>query len=635
MGENEGQNQPVKPQLGLFDAVCIMLGIVIGASIYKTPIAIFHFSSGPEWGLGVWALGGVLSLIGALCYAELASTYPRMGGDYVYLSRAFGPWAGFLFGWAQLSVVITASIGMMAFVFAENAVTILTAPPPEVLQAYRDAPADDWQAKWNVALALIDYTTDPAESLKVKAIWTTVLAVLAVLLLTAMNVLGVILGKWVQNLLSVVKVFGLGAIVYIGFSAIKPEAMTMAEPHNDVNFGLAMILVLYAFGGWNDMAFVAAEMRNPRNIPRALILGTAFITLIYLAVNAAYIFSLGFDEASNFAGPPIATRVLGKELGAFAGKGMAVLVMISALGAVNGLIFTGSRIYSSLGSEWSIFSPLGRWHPRYGSPVWSLLAQGVIALSMIIIVGTQFGRNSVDSSLAYLGKQLLPGSGLDRVALTDKGIDALRDIRVPEDIRSKLVPLKNKEFESVESFQEALGTALDQSQVEQYGTLIVDRTTKPMPWVKYEGGFDTLLAGTAPVFWLFFLLTGISLFALRQQDADIKRPFSVPLFPLLPLIFCTMCVYMLYSSLQWASMVSLLGFIPLAVGIPLYYLSGRTAPAPAVPPAPVEPPAAPKPEFFPFDQPNFASEPVQESAPAPEPPPPSEVPAQTPESGLS
>src|SRR5262245_56374520 len=125
MGGPEEQNQPVKPRLGLFDAVSIMVGIVIGATVYESPPVIFSNVSTPEWGIAVWVIGGVLSLIGALCYAELASTYPRMGGDYVYLTRAFGGWCGFLFGWAQLTVVITASIGSMAFIFAKNAVEVM------------------------------------------------------------------------------------------------------------------------------------------------------------------------------------------------------------------------------------------------------------------------------------------------------------------------------------------------------------------------------------------------------------------------------------------------------------------------------------------------------------------------------
>lgn len=574
MGGPEEQSQPVKPRLGLFDAVSIMVGIVIGATVYESPPVIFNNVSSPAWGIAVWVIGGVLSLIGALCYAELASTYPGMGGDYVYLSRAFGPWCGFLFGWAQLTVVITASIGSMAFIFAENAVVVITqqrsaaaveASPlsPEVQEQLASIQSNlEWipQPTDEEIKTLQDevkaqgkkeLTDEQARSQLLKSRqtpWVFGLAVGAVVLLTLMNFLGVVLGKWAQNFLSLVKVVGLGAIVYIGFalpSAPEPFAFT---PRGEIDFGLAMLLVLYAYGGWNDMAFVASELKNKRNIPRALILGTALITAIYVAVNVAYILVLGFDGASSFE-VPVPAAVLGKELGGFAAKGMSVLVMISALGAMNGLIFTGSRIYSSLGSDWTIFAALGRWNRRFGSPVWSLLVQGLIAISMIVVVGTQFGRDTFDK------------------VLTSAGVGAI-------------------------------------------------------PWDKYfNSGFVTLLAGTAPVFWIFFLLTGISLFALRQQDRDIERPFSVPLFPLLPLIFCATCVFMLYRALLFAPTVCLLGFIPLAVGIPLYYLSGHTtapAPAPEAAPRPPEPaavhePAPPPPPFVP-------EETVAEAPATPEPP---------------
>ena len=122
---------PVRARLGLFDAISIILGIVIGSAIYKSPQFIMANVASPAEGLYAWALGGVLSVIGALCYAELASTYPRSGGDYVYLTRAFGPWCGFLFGWAQLAVIITSSIAMMAFVFGDYAVKVW--PPPETV----------------------------------------------------------------------------------------------------------------------------------------------------------------------------------------------------------------------------------------------------------------------------------------------------------------------------------------------------------------------------------------------------------------------------------------------------------------------------------------------------------------------
>src|SRR5919109_1208729 len=112
---------PLRPRLGLVDTTSVIVGIIIGVGIFKVPADVFRNVDGPAAALGVWALGGLLSLVGALCYAELASTYPRSGGDYVYLTRAFGPWMGFLFGWAQLAVIMTGSIGMMAFVFADYA----------------------------------------------------------------------------------------------------------------------------------------------------------------------------------------------------------------------------------------------------------------------------------------------------------------------------------------------------------------------------------------------------------------------------------------------------------------------------------------------------------------------------------
>lgn len=462
--------QPARAHLGLWDAVAIIVGIVIGSTIYKSPQIIMANVSSPAWGLFAWGLGGALSLVGALCYAELASTYPRSGGDYVYLSRAFGKWCGFLFGWAQLVVIITSSIAMMAFVFGDYAVR-LWAPPESVM---------------------------PAE------LWAALFAVLAVLVLTGTNILGVVLGKWTQNLLSLVKVAGLGAIVYFGFRDGQKdilEGLPLAPAKT--SFGLAMVFVLYAYGGWNDAAFVAAEVRNRRNIIRALILGTAIVTAVYLAVNVAYLRVLGFEGMRDSG--TVAASVGQMTLGDYGSQGISLLVMISALAAINGLTFTGSRVYSTLGSENPVFAFLGRWHPRFGTPVWALLSQALVALAMIALVGTRFGRDGIDFCIDRIG--------LDKI-----------------------------------------------------------------PWEAYFGGFETLLAGTAPVFWGFFLLSGLALFALRQRDPDIERPFRVPLFPLLPLIFCGYCGYMLYSALDYAKAIALIGAVPLLLGLPLYGLSRLMSP---------------------------------------------------------
>jgi APA family basic amino acid/polyamine antiporter len=509
---------PEKPKLGLWDAVSIIVGIVIGSTIYKSPQLIMSNVSSPTWGLAAWALGGVLSLIGALCYAELATTYPRSGGDYVYLSRAFGRWCGFLFGWAQLSVILTSSIAMMAFVFGDYAVKVWqprgTDPPPELVTRQKELAESVKrnEASGSEKEQLADVETQIKGYGTAKELWTAGIAAAAVLVLALTNSLGVVLGKWTQNLLSLLKVVGLGSIVFAGFHFGQADVLAaLPEAPKETSFGLAMIFVLYAYGGWNDAAFVAAEMRSRRTIIWSLILGVSLVTIIYLAVNAAYLRALGFEGMRQSW--TVAADVGKMARGDKGSLAISVLVMVSALGAINGLTFTGSRVYSTLGTENSIFALMGRWNRRFGSPVWAIAFQAVVSLAMIAAVGTPFGRDLIDTAMKGCGNRLHEYLNLD--------------------------------------------TWLREG----------------MPWTKYFGGFDTLLSGTAPVFWGFFLLSGLALFALRQRDPHIERRFHVPLFPLLPLIFCGMCAYMLYSALDYAKSIALIGALPLALGLPLYWIS--------------------------------------------------------------
>jgi basic amino acid/polyamine antiporter, APA family len=452
----------VQSHLGLWDAVSIIVGIVIGAGIYETAPFILNCVSSPGQAMLIWALGGGLSVVGALCYAELATTYPRLGGDYYFLRRAFGPWAGFLFGWSQLTVIMTGSIGLMAFVFADYAVRLFGS-------GAQAAP---------------------------------LFAVAAVIVLSLANIAGLRSGQRTQNLLTALKVVGLCAIVAAGFFWPQTGSASTSGGNSSSGggtgmFGLAMILVLYTYGGWNDAAFVVAEMKDkPRNIPRALILGTVGITAIYLLINAAYLNGLGFAGARS--SKVIAADVLHAAFGSAGGRAMCLLVMISALGAVNGLILTGARIYAAAGADFTMFAPLARWHPRLGTPVVSVLLQMVITLVMVLSVGAEDGRALINAALQ--------GAGL-----------------------------------------------------------------APLSW-EGHGGFDTLLKCTAPVFWLFFLLTGTSLFVLRAKDRGRQRPFSVPLYPALPLVFCGTCGYMLYSAAAYAGRLTLLGAAPVVLGAILFLL---------------------------------------------------------------
>ncbi len=463
----------MRPHLSLWDSVSIIIGIVVGAGIYETAPLIFATSSGPFMAMGVWALGGFLSLVGALCYAELASTYPRSGGDYVYLSLAYGPWVGFLFGWAQLAVVFTGSIGMMAYIFADYAV------------------------------AMAGYAVDA----------TFLLAVTPVLLLSAVNILGARLGKRTQNVFTTAKIVGLGMVAVAGFMAVAEESSTQVAaragdgvPFSLDSLGLALVFVLYTYGGWNDAAFVAAELRDRRNIPLALILGTLAVAAVYLVSNFAYLAGLGFARAGESTA--IAADLLARPFGQAGAGFMSILVMISALSAVNGLIFTGSRLYAEVGIDHRVFGKLSRWNRRFNAPIASLAMQALVTVALIAIVGSEGGRGLVSAGVMSLGLSAPTWEG--------------------------------------------------------------------------HGGFDTLLRCTAPVFWLFFLLTGISLFVLRIRRPHEKRPFSVPFYPLTPLLFCATSAFMLYRSITYAGSLTLVGLVLLAAGFPLYLLSrrrsaGRTA----------------------------------------------------------
>ncbi len=460
------ENRPRNSRLGIADAVSIIVGIVVGTSIFKTPEIVFSNVTGPWQALGLWLLGGALSLCGALCYAELATTYPRDGGDYEYLSRAYGRWVGFFFGWAQLTAILSGSIGVMAYAFA-------------------------------------DYATALAPELRQHAVW---LAVGAVVALSVLNAGGIVAGKSVQNLLSAAKVVGLLLVVAAGlWAGAKPPKTAAPALEATSNIGLALVFVLYAYGGWNDAAFVAAEVRDQRrNLPRALFIGIGLITAIYLAVNAAYLAVLGFEVARRSSTP--AADVLQHAVGPWGSRLVSLLVMISALGAINGMILTGSRIYATWGEDYPALGWLSRWNRRVGAPFAAIAAQSLCAIALIVLVGTDVGRHLCDTTL---------------ISLRLNGL----------------------------------------------------------PWEAYFGGFGALLAATAPIFWIFFLATGVAVFVLRWKDHALERPFRIPFFPAPPLIFCVTCGFMLYSSLRYAGWLTLLGAVPLAVGVPFYFAMVRRSSA--------------------------------------------------------
>ena len=221
--------------------------------------------------------------------------------------------------------------------------------------------------------------------------------------LSLLNLLGVVFGKGTQNVLTLAKVIGLAGILVAGFGWPQPLSTVQTPVASGTpSLASALVVVFLAYGGWNDAAFVAAEVRGgPRTIARALIVGTAAITVIYVLLNAAFLWGLGFERASQ--SKAIAADLLAHPLGDWGKRAMSLLVMISALGAINGMLFSGSRVYSTLGDDHPVFAWLGRLHPRTRAPWVALLAQTAICLAMIGVVGTEGGRGLVERLLGFLG----------------------------------------------------------------------------------------------------------------------------------------------------------------------------------------------------------------------------------------
>jgi APA family basic amino acid/polyamine antiporter len=446
--------------LGLRHAVALIVGIVIGAGIFKAPSLVAGMTGSAAWMFGAWALGGVISLVGALCYAELASTFPHAGGDYHFLHRAYGARISFLYAWARFAVVTTGSIALLAFVFGDYMTQLLPLLP------------------------------QPAQS-------AALYAAAAVAVLTFVNWRGLRSGATAQAWLTAAEVGGLLLVVVAGLvlgtraagveTSAAASAAAAAAPPSLGAFGLAMVFVLLTFGGWNEAAYLSAELKDGRrNMVRALLLSIVAITALYLLVVWAYWRGLG--QAGMAQSQALAADLLRQAFGPVGGSVISVLVAVCALTSINATMIVGARTNFALGRDWPALSRLGVWDDARGSPSAGLLAQSAMAL-LLVAVGAASGS-----------------------------------------------------------------------------------------------GFVSMVEFTAPVFWLFFLLAGISLFVLRRREPARERPFKVPLYPLLPALFCAVCAYMLWSSLSYVYSQQLgglnaawIGVAVLALGALLLPLLGRPA----------------------------------------------------------
>lgn len=431
----------------------LVVGLVVGAGIFRTPPLVASNVPDTLAILIVWLIGGGVALIGALCYAELASAYPHAGGEYHVLQRAFGKFASFLLGWSRLTVMQTGSIALLAFVFADYAVRLL----PAVVGA--------------------------------SAFATPLIAASAIVALTIVNALGLRHGRSAQYALTAGVIVGLAMVIAAGIyswasgaTPAAPPAPDAAQGGNISGYALAFVFILLTYGGWSEAAYLSAELRDrQRGVTRTLIWGVAAVTAIYLLTNAAYLAALGVPGMA--ASSAVAVDVMESVAGTAGAAVVGIIVMAAALSSANATMITGARSNYAVGNDVSPLAMLGVWNDATddrdsGAPRGALVAQCMVSLLLVLLGATT------------------------------------------------------------------------------------------------RAGFETMVAYTAPVFWLTLFLMGVALFVLRSRDPHIDRPFRVPLYPALPALFCLTSIAMLWSAIAYAGRGALLGCGVMLAGVPVF-LMGR------------------------------------------------------------
>ncbi len=334
-----------KPILRARDAVAIIVGLVIGAGIFQLPPLVAGNSASDTVFYLLWAAGGVISLIGALCYAELATAYPNAGGDYYFIQRAFGRSLSFLFAWARIAVITTGAIAVLGYTFGEYASNLLRLGPNS----------------------------------------SAIYAALAVLALTAVNIAGIHETKGTQNVLTTLEVLGVVAVIVTGCLLVAPAApapaVADAKPWT-AGAPLAILFILFTYGGWNEAAYISAELKERRTMVIALAVSLALVTVLYLAINFAYVRTLGLAGVAK--SQTVAADVLKVGFGEIGSKAMSFIVAVSALTSINATIIVGARSNYALGRDWPVFRWLGRWHARSDAPRNSLYVQCAVALILIV-----------------------------------------------------------------------------------------------------------------------------------------------------------------------------------------------------------------------------------------------------------
>ncbi|KPK95844.1 hypothetical protein AMJ80_03350 [bacterium SM23_31] len=354
-------------QLGLFDSTMMMVGIVIGSGIFTTTGIMAQSLPSAGLILLAWAVGGLLTLAGALTYAELGAAMPQAGGQYVYLREAYGTLYGFLFGWILFLVTMCGSIAALGVAFAEYFGYFFPSLSTE---------------KFIFSIAISENYTYSLSA-------GQVVALVVIIVLSAFNYIGVIFGKIIQNIVTVIKIGTLLVFAAVGFAigngtpidfSLAPGVSALSFGRLFIGFGVALIAITWAFDGWNNISYAAGEIKNPkRNLPFALVFGTVLITVLYILVNYVYLAALPISEMAGVV--RIAEKATTTLYGSAAAGLISAAVLVSVFGALNGAIFVGPRVYYAMAVD-RLFV-----HPRYKTPAFAILIQAVWSC-ILTVTGT-------------------------------------------------------------------------------------------------------------------------------------------------------------------------------------------------------------------------------------------------------
>jgi len=345
-----------KRALGPFDATMVVIGGIIGSGIFINPFIVAGRLDSPALVLAAWAAGGAIALAGAFGYAELGALFPRVGGQYAYLRDGLHPLAGFLYGWALLAVIESGAIAAVAIAFASYTLRLVGQPSVSPIP----------------------------------------LAIFALLILSAVNFVGVKPGSRVLNVLVVLKIGALAILIVFGFLAPSHElwwSATRASANADrsaiLAFGAAMVPILFAYGGWQNANYVAEEIENPqRNLPISIIGGTIAVVAIYILVNVVYLRALGLEGLAATTTP--AADAARRMFGPLGDRFVTAAIAISTFGFLDLAILAPTRVYYAMAADGSFFPALAQLHPRFRTPGVAIAVQ--TAWSCILTLSGTYGQ---------------------------------------------------------------------------------------------------------------------------------------------------------------------------------------------------------------------------------------------------